>query len=180
MALRYKRQFPKIRAGGPTGDDERKKLAGTMRTEVACVFVQSGGSQCVGLLRSGTRDARYHGWPQLNQLSGAGAAHRSLRATPEPGATVRYRLGPLNVSPSAIARLSLMLSMPANRNHPSPTLCVRKDSRRFGQAVISFNPRRSVSFTTSFRLASRVLPTRSSASVKSSSSLSVTLGVLPR
>jgi hypothetical protein len=68
-----------------------------------------------------------------------------------------------------------MLSRPAIRNRPRATDRVRKHSRRLVRPLISFKPRRSASLTRSFRLALRVLRSRSSTAATSSSRVRVVL-----
>src|SRR5450759_4533241 len=81
----------------------------------------------------------------------------------------------LKASPSATARLSLMLSMLGSRIRPRSTTCVWDGSRCLGRTVKSLSPLRSASLTMSFKLASRARRNRSSSAATSSSSVRVVL-----
>src|ERR1035437_11085234 len=81
----------------------------------------------------------------------------------------------LKASPSATARLSLMLSMLGNRIRPKSTTCVWDGSRCLGCAFKSPSPLRSASLTMSFKLASRARRNCSIAAATSSSSVRVVL-----
>src|ERR1700722_4540153 len=80
----------------------------------------------------------------------------------------------LNVSPSAIASASLILSSGMSAS-PTSTARVRNGSRRFGRVVISLMPRRSASLISSLRLPSRALRRRSRLAATSSSMVRVVL-----
>ena len=96
----------------PLVTTSEKNLAGTMRTEVACVFVQSGGSQCVGLLRSGTRDARYHRSPRLKSPI-SGRRSPPLSANRGPGSRAASRAARSHV-------MELTHSLTRSWPNPSP------------------------------------------------------------
>src|SRR5450759_1564978 len=81
----------------------------------------------------------------------------------------------LKASPSATARLSLMLSMLGSRIRPRSTTCVWDGSRCLGRTVKSFSPLRNASLTMSFKFASPVRRNRSIAAATSSSSVRVVL-----
>jgi hypothetical protein len=100
-------------------------------------------------------------------MSSVAAAELPIGGRRSPSLTCQSRLFKRFVFCDRKAFVDIVV--PANRSRPSSTLCVRKSSRRFGRAVKSFNPRRSASFTTSFRLPSRARRTRSSTAATSSS-----------
>lgn len=86
---------------------------------------------------------------------------------------VRIDQDHLNDSPSAAVSTSETLSTLPTRQRPSDTALVRRGHRRGAGAAIWPKPRRSASFTASFKLTLRVLRSRSSAAATSLSGISV-------
>jgi hypothetical protein len=87
---------------------------------------------------------------------------------------IRVEQDQLKSSPSAIANISLTETMSAMRQRPSETGCVRDpDTWDLVGAFISFNPRRSASFTSCFKLLSSARRRRSRIAAMSSSRVKV-------